>query len=176
MKRSTLILSIVSVLALPGTIHAQSANAAVGTSKALWQQLTGYITAVAEETPESLYAFKPAPEVRSIGQLIGHVAGAQYLICAAALGEPPRQEDAIERSTTKKAELVAALKASTEYCTRAYGQTDAAAQGKTQLFGQEQTRLYALTLNATHNGEHYGNLVTYLRINKIVPPSSRRGM
>ena len=176
MKRSPLILSILCVLALPGVTRAQSGNAAVSTSKALWQQLTGYITAVAEETPESLYAFKPAPEVRSIGQLIGHVAGAQYLICAAALGEPPRQEDAIERSTTKKADLVAALKASTEYCTRAYAQTDAAAQGKTQLFGQEQTRLYALTLNATHNGEHYGNLVTYLRINKIVPPSSRRGM
>jgi hypothetical protein len=104
------------------------------------------------------------------------VAGAQYLICSAALGEPPREEDAIERTATKKADLVAALKASTDYCNRAYAQTDAAAQGKTRLFGQEQTRLYALTLNATHNGEHYGNLVTYLRINKIVPPSSRRGM
>ena len=173
MKRSTLVLAA-ALAAFPVAVEAQSA--AVNTTKALWQQLTGYITAVAEETPESLYAYKPTPEVRSLGQLIGHVAGAQYLICAAALGEPPRQEDAIERSTTKKADLVTALKASTEYCNRAYAQTDAAAQGKTQLFGQEQTRLYALTLNATHNGEHYGNMVTYLRINKIVPPSSRRGM
>ena len=173
MKRSTLVLAAV-LATFPVAVEAQSA--AVNTSKALWQQLTGYITAVAEETPESLYAYKPAPEVRSLGQLIGHVAGAQYLICSAALGEPPREEDSIERSMTKKADLVAALKASTEYCARAYAQTDAAAQGKTRLFGQEQTRLYALTLNATHNGEHYGNLVTYLRINKIVPPSSRRGM
>ena len=40
--------------------------------------------------------------------------------------------------------------------------------------GQERTRLYALGLNATHDAEHYGNIVTYLRINGIVPPSSRR--
>jgi uncharacterized damage-inducible protein DinB len=156
--------------------QAQGDNAAVNTSKALWQQLTGFITMAAEETPESLYSFKPTPEVRSFGQLVGHVAGAQYLICAAALGEPAREEDAIERTQTTKAGLVAALKASTEYCNRAYAQTDAAAQARTRLFGQEQSRLYALTLNATHNGEHYGNMVTYLRINKIVPPSSRRGM
>lgn len=173
MKRSALILSV-SLVAFP--IAAQAQNAAVNTSKALWQQLTGHITAVAEESPEALYAYKPSPEVRSLGQLIGHVAGAQNLICAAALGEPARQEDEIERTQTTKAGLVAALKASTEYCARAYAQTDAAAQAKTQLFGSEQTRLYALMLNATHNGEHYGNMVTYLRINKIVPPSSRRGM
>jgi uncharacterized damage-inducible protein DinB len=175
MKRTALILSAL-VAALPMAAHAQSANAAVNTSKALWQQITGFITTAAEELPESLYAYKPTPEVRSMGQLFAHVAGAQYLICAAALGEASREEDAVERTQTTKAGIVAALKASTEYCARAYAQTDAAAQGKTQLFGQEQTRLYALTLNATHNGEHYGNIVTYLRINKIVPPSSRRGM
>jgi len=69
---------------------------------------------------------------------------------------------------------VAALKASTQYCGRAYAQTDKAAQQKVKLFGQERTRLFALGLNATHDAEHYGNLVTYLRLNKMVPPSSRR--
>ena len=112
--------------------------------------------------------------MRTFGQLIGHVAGAQNLICAAALGEPTRDENEIERSRTTKQELVAALKASTEYCARAYAQTDRAAQRRTTLFGQERSRLYALGLNATHNAEHYGNMVTYLRLNGIVPTSSRR--
>jgi hypothetical protein len=102
------------------------------------------------------------------------VAGAQYLFCAAALGDPPRQEDDIEKTRTKKADLVAALKASTQYCSRAYAQTDRAAQQSTKLFGEQRTRLFALGLNATHNAEHYGNLVTYLRLNRIVPPSSRQ--
>jgi uncharacterized damage-inducible protein DinB len=151
-----------------------AASAAVGTAKALWEPMIGYITTVAEELPESTYAFRPTPQVRTFGQLVGHVAGAQYLICGAALGDPPRREDAIEKTRTKKAELVSALKASTEYCGRAYAQTDQAAQQKTKLFGQERTRLFALGLNATHDAEHYGNIVTYLRIKGMVPPSSRQ--
>jgi len=163
-----------ALAAVTSTVEAQQpADAAVQTAKMLWQQLTGHITQSAEDAPEALYSYRPTPEVRTFGQLIGHVAGAQYLICAAALGEPARDEDDIERSRTTKADLVAALRASTEYCARAYAQTDAAAQQRTQLFGAEHTRLFALILNATHNGEHYGNLVTYMRINNMVPPSSR---
>jgi uncharacterized damage-inducible protein DinB len=152
-----------------------TANPAVSTARMLWEQPTKYLTTIAEELPESTFAYRPTPEVRTLGQQIGHVAGAQYLICAAALGEPPRAEDEVERTRTTKADLVAALKASTEYCARAYSQTDRAAQQKTKLFGQERTRLFALGLNANHNAEHYGSLVTYLRLNGIVPPSSRRG-
>lgn len=162
------------VVPLAAQDGAGSGNAAVSTSRMLWENFVGFITTAAEELPESKYAYRPTPEVRTFGQLVGHVAGAQYLICAAALGDPSRNEDDIEKSRKTKSELVAALKASTEYCTRAYGQTDQAAQQKTKLFGQERTRLYALVLNAAHDAEHYGNIVTYLRINGIVPPSSRR--
>jgi uncharacterized damage-inducible protein DinB len=177
MRSSPLVLLALTAGGALTPIHAQdgaAASAAVSTAKALWEPMIGYITTVAEELPESTYAFRPTPEVRSFGQLVGHVAGAQYLICGAALGDPPRREDAIEKTRTKKAELVSALKASTEYCGRAYAQTDKAAQQKTKLFGQEQTRLFALGLNATHDAEHYGNIVTYLRIKGIVPPSSRQ--
>jgi len=149
------------------------ANPAVETTRMLWQQMTGFVTQAAEDVPESLYSYRPTAEVRSFGELIGHVAGAQNLICGAALGEAGRSEDEIERTQTTKAGLIAALKASTEYCGRAYAQTDAASQQRTQLFGAERTRLFALTLNATHNAEHYGNIVTYMRINGMVPPSSR---
>jgi uncharacterized damage-inducible protein DinB len=158
-------------------LHAQngaSGSIAVSTARLLWEPMIGYITAVAEELPESKYSFKPTPEVRSFGEMFGHVAGAQYMFCAVATGDAPRQEDDIEKTKKSKADLVAALKASTEYCNKAYAQDDRAAQGKIKLFGQERTRLHALGMNATHDAEHYGNLVTYLRINKMVPPSSRR--
>ena len=176
MKLPLLLCSALTLATAPSAARAQTAdpNPAVNTARKLWEQLTAYITTTAAELPESTYAYRPTPEVRSFGQLIGHVAGAQYLICAAAMGDAPRKEDDIEKTKTAKADLVAALKASTQYCDRAYQQTDKAAQQKTKLFGQEQTRLYALMLNATHNGEHYGNLVTYMRLNGIVPPSSRR--
>jgi len=177
MRRAVPSLAVL-VLAGVGPLAAQdggsSDNAAVTTSRMLWQSFVGHITTAAEELPESKYAYRPTPDVRTFGQLVGHVAGAQYLICAAALGDPPRNEDDVEKTKKTKAELVAALKASTQYCDRAYSQTDRSAQEKTQLFGQERTRLYALGLNAAHDAEHYGNIVTYLRINGIVPPSSRR--
>jgi uncharacterized damage-inducible protein DinB len=163
-----------SLAGAPSLAQGQKNNAAVSTVHTLWQQLTEYITTAAAELPESTYAYRPTTEVRSFGQLIGHVPGALYLICGAALGDPPRAEDEIERTRTTKADLLAALKASTGYCGRAYAQTDLAAQQGTTLFGQSRTRLYALTLNATHDAEHYGNIVTYLRLNGIVPPSSRR--
>ena len=177
MRSALLVVAALAVGGVVSPLRAQDAGAASGavsTTRQLWESMVGYITSAAEELPESTYAYKPTPEVRSFGQLVGHVAGAQYLICAAALNDPPRNEDAIEKTAKTKAQLVAALKASSEYCTKAYSQTDKAAQGKTKLFGQERTRLYALGLNATHDAEHYGNIVTYLRMNGIVPPSSRR--
>jgi uncharacterized damage-inducible protein DinB len=146
---------------------------AVAASSAVWSQTIGNIIKSAEQMPEAKYSFKPTPEVRSFGQLIGHVAGAQYVYCSAALGDKPASEGDIEKTKTSKADLVAAIKASTEYCKKAYAQSDAAAQGMTKVFGEDATRLYALIGNASHDAEHYGNIVTYLRINGMVPPSSQ---
>jgi uncharacterized damage-inducible protein DinB len=182
MKRLTLatlgiVAAVVAIVAASSAIDARpsagSATMAVATHRQLWQQMTGYITTAAEELPEADYAYKPTEKVRSFGELVGHVAGAQYMMCAAALGEPPRAEDEVEKAAKSKAALVAALKASTEYCARAYAQTDEAAGAQTKLFGQDFSRLFALGLNAVHNGEHYGNIVTYMRMKGMVPPSSR---
>lgn len=170
-RLSLAILSLGLIATLPA--HAQSGRASIAAVEDQWKGVTGYLTQVAEETAEADYAWKPTASVRSIGEMIGHVAGAQYLICAAALGDPPRAEDEVERTAKTKAALVAALQASSAYCARAYAQTDAGLQAKTSLFGSENTRFGALVLNAVHNGEHYGNLITYLRIRGVVPPSSR---
>jgi uncharacterized damage-inducible protein DinB len=175
--RTKFLTALALVIAAPAAAQAPAAamaDPAVSTSRSLWQQVTGQVTAIAQELPDSLYGFKPTPDVRSFGELFGHIAGAQYMFCAAALGEPAREEDAVEKSATTKAALVEALKASTTYCDRAYAQSDASVQAGIKMFGQDRTRLWALGMNALHNGEHYGNLVTYLRINRIVPPASRR--
>lgn len=152
---------------------ATAANPGVSSSKATWGIMVGYFTAAAEQVPEADYAFKPVESVRTFGQMVGHLAGAQNMFCAAVLGEAVKSEDDIEKTVTTKAGLVAALKASTEYCKRAYGVSDADAVGKTNLFGQEMTKMFALSLNAVHAGEHYGNLVTYMRMKGMVPPSSQ---
>jgi uncharacterized damage-inducible protein DinB len=126
----------------------------------------------AEKMPEEDYSFKPTDAVRSYGQILGHVADAQYLICSIALGEKnPALK--IEQTKTTKADLIAALKDSFAYCDKAYdGMTDASATQMVKLFGEDAPKLGVLTVNNLHSVEHYGNLVTYMRLKNIVPPTS----
>lgn len=153
---------------------ANAANASVNATKSVWQFSHDYVLRAAEQVPESLYSYRPTPEVRSFGQLFAHVAGAEYMMCAAAMGEPPRAEDDIEKTKTTKADLVAALKASGTFCERAYGMSDAASSASIKFFGEENTKLFALSMNAAHDAEHYGNIVTYMRMKGLTPPSSQR--
>ena len=126
----------------------------------------------AEKVPEEDYSFKPTDAVRSYGQIIGHVADAQYMFCSMALGEKNPAPN-IEKTKTTKADLVAALKDAFAYCDTAYGSmTDASGTQTVKLFGMNMPKLGVLIVNNMHDMEHYGNLVTYMRMKNIVPPSS----
>jgi uncharacterized damage-inducible protein DinB len=128
----------------------------------------------AQKMPEENYSFKPTEAVRSYGQILGHVADAQYLFCSITLGEKNPGLD-IEHTKTSKADLIAALTTAFAYCDKAYdGMTDASATQMIKLFGNDAPRLSALTVNNMHDLEHYGNLVTYMRLKNIVPPSSEQ--
>jgi hypothetical protein len=124
--------------------------------------------------PEALYSYKPTPDVRTFGELFGHIAGSQKMYCAMALGDKVPGEGDVEKAAKTKAALVAALKESNTYCEKAYTLQDDKLKAPVDVFGETHPRLYALLANAAHNGEHYGNIVTYMRLNKLVPPSSRR--
>lgn len=172
MKRLLLLLALV-----PAPVLAQggaSANTAVGSVAATWRPAITYITAAAEQMPEADFAFKPTPDVRSFGQLVGHVANAQFMICSTALGEASPATQNYEHAASKAA-LIEGLRASTAVCERAYAQSDESAMQVGRLFGQERTRLGILVLNAAHDFEHYGNIVTYMRLKGMVPPSSQGG-
>jgi uncharacterized damage-inducible protein DinB len=128
----------------------------------------------AEKVPEDLYSFKPTPDIRSLGALLGHIADGNFLICSVANGETPKFTPVHEKKTTR-ADLVAALKASFAACDKVFdATTDANASTPVDLFGQKQTRLGVLAFNNSHTWEHYGNLVTYMRLKNIVPPSSEK--
>ena len=165
---------------LPAAAMAQTAMAGNGADASIaalrsnWLQAVGNITKAAEELSEADYAYRPVATVRTFGEIVGHVAGSQYLMCAAALGEKQPAEDAVEKAAKTKAAILKALHESVEYCTKAYAITAATAGLSTQLFGETSTRVGALALNAVHDGEHYGNIVTYMRMKGMVPPSSRR--
>ncbi len=129
----------------------------------------------AEKMPEENYNFKPTDSVRSYGQIIGHVADAQYLFCSAVLGEK-NPAPKIEQTKTSKADLIAALKDAVAYCDKAYDSiTDTSATQMVTFFGGDTPKLGVLNANNMHTVEHYGNLVTYMRMKNIVPPTSEPG-
>jgi len=125
------------------------------------------------------YAFKPTPEVRSFGQLIGHVAMANYYFCAQAKGEAASIQN-FERTATDKAALVKAINDSLAYCDDVYGATTDANFNQMITVaapgggGGQTARGSVLIFNTTHNNEHYGNIVVYLRLKGHVPPSTAR--
>jgi uncharacterized damage-inducible protein DinB len=126
----------------------------------------------AELMPEENYGFKPVDTVRTYGKIVGHVADSQYTFCSRALGET-RPALKIEETKNSKADLIAALRDSFAYCDKAYdGMTDASAVQTVKLMGSDTPKLGALNINNTHTIEHYGNLVTYMRMKNIVPPTS----
>src|SRR6266481_4618930 len=155
-------------------MQAQSPDlkSASGYPKMVQKQVTAWIERAAEKMPEEQFAFKPDPAVRSFGQILGHIADANYTFCSGVLGENS-SSPGIEKTKITKAELTSALHDAFAYCNRAYDVlTDANANETVKAFGQERNKLGVLWFNASHNLEHYGNLVVYMRLKGIVPPSS----
>ncbi|HTC34348.1 MAG TPA: DinB family protein [Bryobacteraceae bacterium] len=147
-------------------------NPMVASSKVFYENAKRDILRSADKMPEDKYAFKPTDSVRSYGQLLAHVADGQYEFCGAAAGN--HDDKGIEQSAKTKAAIVAALKSAFAYCDDIYaGMTDGKAAELIPAFGGAKiTRLSMLDFNVSHTMEHYGNIVTYLRIEGIVPPSS----
>ena len=134
----------------------------------------------AEKVSEDLYGLRPGPqeEVRTFGQILGHLANFNYMWCSQAKGEKnPGQGSDFEKLASKAA-LLRALSDAFTYCDTAYAAlTDASGLEVitvTQESGRKAQvpRMSLLVLNYGHNNDHYGNLVTYMRIKSIVPASS----
>jgi uncharacterized damage-inducible protein DinB len=140
--------------------------------KRLYTTVRGFVTRAADAMPEEHYGFKPTPEVRSFGELLAHIANTQYTFCT-----PPRKvanpnKVDLEKTATTKAALAAALKDAFAFCDPAYDGGDAALNEMVKMGTREIAADYALTFNVAHIFEHYGNIVTYMRLKGLVPPSS----
>jgi len=150
---------------------ASAADPALTGLKVAWNRVKDITVRAAEKMPEENYGFQPTPEVKTFGQFVGHVADAQNMMAGLILGETPPAVEA-EKTKRTKVELVAALKESVAYMDRAFAVGDAAAADAVKLFGTDTNKFAVIGLAIGHGWEHYGNLVTYMRMKGIVPPSS----
>lgn len=167
-----LALAAIALLALtPALAHAQVVSSLAGLHGITEQA----VTATADLVSEELYSFQPTEEVRSLGQLLAHIADANFSICSTASGETNPSTESIEQTKTTKADIQAALASAFAFCREVYANTTDAQGAETVPFfgGQQMARSAVLAFNSGHTYEHYGNLVTYMRLNDITPPTSQ---
>lgn len=121
-------------------------------------EVSGWLLKAAELVPPDKYSYRPATTVRTYGEMLGHVADGYNYFCGRATGKKVEWSDATAQGKTDKSTIVAALKAATSACTAAHN--------------GDATRLPLLMQNYGHANLHYGNVVTYIRMLGLVPPSS----
>jgi len=185
----TLIL-LIGLVALSTTARAQTSDGGfdkllspslVSTAKAMHATIRRDLADAADVMPAEDFAFKPTPAVRSFAQLVGHVVNANFFFCSQAKGEKSPSTTNFETVADKTA-LVKALNDALAYCDAVYtATTDADFTKPVTLNGfpgmnpkTETMRGIVLMFNTTHNNEHYGNAVVYLRLKGKVPPSTAR--
>lgn len=134
--------------------------------------IPGTIIKAAEQMPEEYYTFRPTQEVRSFGELIAHIAESNFEMCAIAKGETPPMSEVVP---TKDGALEA-LKKSFEYYAK--GRQDMTEQRKetmVRFMGKNQPAGNVLDFSLFHSFQHYGNIIVYMRLKGLVPPSSQPG-
>ena len=125
--------------------------------RAGFAEVSGWVTKAADLVPADKYTYRPATTVRTFGQLIGHIVDSHNWYCARAGGQNVEWSDPVEKGKTDKATLVQKLKQSIDTCATVYG-------GSGQIG--------VLFANIAHSNLHYGNIITYMRMLGMVPPSS----
>jgi len=151
------------------------------TAKAMHATIRRDVAEAADAMSAEDFAFKPTPEVRSFAQLVGHVINANMFFCSQAKNEAMPTATNFER-VADKAALIKGLTDALAYCDAVYeSTTDANFSQAVTLNGfpgmnpkTTTTRGAVLMFNTTHNNEHYGNIVVYLRLKGKVPPSTAR--
>ena len=123
-----------------------------------FNEVNGWVVKAAEMVPADKYDYRPVDTVRTFGQMVAHITDSYNYFCAHGVGNKVEWSDAVEKGSTDKDTLLPKLKEAVGRCNAAY------ASGNAQL--------RPLFANVGHTSMHYGNLITYMRMLGLKPPSS----
>jgi uncharacterized damage-inducible protein DinB len=150
-----------------------AANPVVWSAKMLYRRDAKNMTAAAEEMPEDKYSYHPTPGQWTFGKLVAHIAQSNGGLCGALSGATAPAAVHVS-DTASKADLVAGLKASFAFCGPALdGLTDAKLGETVTVFHRSMPRAMALLVLTADLADHYSQMAAYLRLNGMLPPSSR---
>lgn len=123
-----------------------------------FNEVNGWVMTAAESVPADKYSYRPAETVRTFGQLIAHITDSYNYFCAHGVGNKVQWATPIEKGATDKETLLPKLKEAVGKCNAAYSSGSA--------------QLNPLFVNVGHTSLHYGNIITYMRMMGLKPPSS----
>jgi hypothetical protein len=154
---------------------ATSGNPISETTREIINRYSKNMVAAAEEMPADKYSYKPTPDQMTFGHIVMHVAQSNNFLCSKISGTPA-PEGAKLSDTDPKDQLVAAIKASFDYCTTALAKTDDSDLGQTlALFGGRSVPRGGVMMILTDDfADHYAAEAMYLRLNGLLPPTAKK--
>ncbi len=135
----------------------------------------GQVISLAEAFSEEQYDWRPSEGIRSVGESLLHIAGANYYLASKLGFAPPEDVDMMNIEKIKgKDNVLAALKKSNEFILEKVTMVENDKLGEEVDFGFGKfSRLSGLLIILEHNGEHKGQLIAYARSNEVTPPWSK---
>jgi hypothetical protein len=132
------------------------------------------ILAAIDAMPADKFSYKPTPDQMSFAHLVVHIAESNNGLCAKVADVPAPKVDEL-KETDSKDKLLAAAKASFDFCGEALSKMDDSKMGDSvELFGGRQfPRAMGALGIASGWADHYGAAAMYLRLNGILPPSAQ---
>jgi len=147
--------------------------------RTMYTNIHNNITKAVEQFPAEKLTWQPTPAVRSWARLIGHLTDDNNFSCFALAGETtrPARVDSLDTQESpanklSKEDLLKGYKESVERCNKAFAAVTEANMAERASATSPRSKIGALIYNTSHTNEHYGNVVTYMRLNNLVPPSS----
>jgi uncharacterized damage-inducible protein DinB len=170
MKRT---ISLILLLAATA-VFAQEKNPVTSVVREILPRQQRNLVAAVEEMPADKFGYKPSEQQMTFGRLALHIVESNNYLCS-KIGDLPEIKAAPLKDSDGKEKLVAALKASFEFCTTALGKVDDSKLGdEVELFGgRKGSRAFALIALTNDWADHYSSAAMYLRLNGLLPPTAQ---
>ena len=170
MKRALVVLLLLAATAA----LAQDKNPVTSAVREMLPRQQKNLVAAVEEMPADKFGYKPTERQVTFGHLVLHIVESNNHLCS-RIGDLPEVKGTNLKDDDGKDKLVAALKASFEFCSTALGKVDdSKLSDEVELFGGRRgTRAFALIALTNDWADHYSSAAMYLRLNGLLPPTAQ---
>jgi hypothetical protein len=157
------------------SLYAQDKNPVTSVAREILPRQQKNLVAAVEEMPADKFGYKPTEQQMPFGHLVLHIIGSNNHLCSTIGNVPEVKPEVPLKESDGKDKLVAALKASFDFCATALAKIDDSKLGdEVDLFGgRKGPRAFALIALTNDWADHYSSAAMYLRLNGLLPPTAQ---